>query len=142
MAARPGVEALPGAAVIATIGGDFGFSGPAVWMILPGLPDREKYEVQWFKLSEVLGQPMPFWPVNLRIRELLMAWQPGSAAAVAAAMTVLDAAPPLRLAAILETGSPAQRVLLNLAQTWQSDATRSAEQHLEFANARKDPKQR
>jgi hypothetical protein len=133
------LDALPGAAAIATIGGDFGFSGPAVWVILPGLPDRGKYEVGWSKLSEVLGQPMPFWPVSLRIPELLKAWQPGSAAAVAAARTEFDVAPLLRLAAILEAGSLGQRVLLDLAQTWQSNATRDAERDLEAVKERARP---
>lgn len=86
----------------------------------------------WSKLSEVLGQAVPYWPFALRIPELLLAWRPGSAPAVAAAIPVLDVAAPLRLASLAEQGSPAQRTLLNLARTWQSRATSDANQDLEI----------
>jgi hypothetical protein len=133
------IELLPGAAAVAVVGGDFGHDGPAVWAALPGAPEREKYEMPWRVLSGVLGQEIPFWPFPLRIPALLQAWRPGSAAAVAAAIPVLDMSPPLRLATIVEQGSPAQRVLLNLAQTWQSRATNEAEQDLEILTERERP---
>ena len=132
-------ETLPDAEAFIVVGGDFGHDGPALWAILPGLPDKEKYEFQWSELSRVLGQPVPFWPSPLRIPELLSAWQPGSPKVVAAARTVLDVSLPLRLAAIVEQGSPAQRVLLNLAQTWQSRASVDAEQDLQIVNKATKP---
>jgi hypothetical protein len=125
-------EAFPRSAALVAVGFDFGHDGQALWAMLPGAPREGMYEIQWSQLSRVLSQPVPFWPYALRVPELLKAWQPGSATAVAAPITDLDMFPVLRLAAIEEQGSPAQRVLLNLAQTWQSRAAGSAEQDLEI----------
>jgi hypothetical protein len=58
---------------------------------------------------------------------------------VAPAITTLDVAPPLRLAAAVDQGSPAHRTLLNLAQTWQSRATRDAEQDLAIVEDHVNP---
>jgi hypothetical protein len=113
---------FPSASAITVIGGDFGRSGPAVWAILPGLPEKPKYELPWSKLSGVLGQPVPYWPFSLRIPELLLTWRPDSAPAVAAAIPVLDTSALLRLAAIVDTDSPAQRTLVNLAIRAATDA--------------------
>ena len=79
----------------------------------------------WRVLSAVLGQPVPYWPFPLRIPELIQAWRPGIVA-VAAARPVLDICPMLRLASAMEEGSPAQRTLVNFAQTVQSRATDDA----------------
>jgi hypothetical protein len=123
---------FPSSAAIAVIGGDFGRGGPTVWADLPGSPQDSKYEMGWPTLSGVLVQPVPYWPFSLRIPELLQTWRPGAARAVAAAIPVLDTSPLLRLAAIVQSGGPAQRTLVNLAQTWQARATADAEQDLEL----------
>jgi hypothetical protein len=128
------VAQFPSSTAVTAIGGDFGVDGPAVWAVRPGIPGDRKYEIRWSKLAEVLGQPVPYWPFPLRIRELLEMWRPGSAPATAAAIPVQDPGPLLRLAAIVDQGSPPQRTLLNLAQTWQSRATADAEQDLGIMN--------
>jgi hypothetical protein len=99
--------------------------------VLPGAPSEEAYEILWSEVSRVLGQPVPYWPSTLRIPGLLHGWQPGSAIAVAAAVPDEDTSPVLRLAAIVDQGSPAQRVLVNLAQIWHCRATQTAEEGLE-----------
>jgi hypothetical protein len=122
---------LPGSAAVIVIGADFGITGQALWALLPSAPGQAQYEIEWAELSRVLSQPVPFWAAALRIPELLRRWQPGSVAAVAAAVPVLDATPVLRLAAIVEPASPARATLINLAQTWQSRATDDARHSLE-----------
>lgn len=131
---------FPSAAAIMVIGGDFGLTGPAVWAILPGSPDEPHYETQWRHLSDVLGQPVPYWPFPLRIPERVQAWRPGLAAAVVAARPLLDVGPLLRLAAIVEQGSPAQRVLVNFAQTLQSRASADALQDLKIMYGNTEPR--
>ncbi len=123
---------FPSAAAITAIGGDFGHTGPAVWALLPASANRPKYEMPWRILSTVLGQPVPYWPFPLRIPELIQAWRPGVVPAVAAARPVLDICPMLRLASVMEEGSPAQRTLVNFAQTVQSRATGDATSDLEM----------
>lgn len=129
----------PDAASIIAVGGDFGFDGPALWAVLPGAPGEEEYEIPWSGLSRILGQPVPYWPFTLRIPGLLTGWQPGSTTAVAAAVPDLDTSPELRLAAIMDQGSPAQQVLLNLAQTWHCRAATVARQDLEIVSRTAKP---
>lgn len=71
----------------------------------------------------MLGGQAPYWPTEIRTAELLTSWEPGDAPAITPAVPVLDTAPLLRLAAMLPDGSPAERTLVNLAQTLQSRAT-------------------
>jgi hypothetical protein len=134
-----GAGAFPGASAIAVVGGDFGRDGPAVWAVLPGALSESVYEIEWSDLSDVLGQPLPYWAFALRVPEVLLTWKPGTPAVLTAAIPVLDPAPVLRLAALVEQGCPAQRTLLNLALSWQSRATGDAEQDLDIAQRTATP---
>ncbi|MBG0813695.1 hypothetical protein [Planomonospora sp. ID82291] len=124
------VRRLPSAAAITAVGGDFGFDGPALRGILPALPDRV-YEAPWSALSRVVGASVPFWPFELRVPELLKAWHPGAPPVAAPAVPVQDHLPVLRLASAVEPGSPAQRVLTNLARVWRQRAAEAAARDLE-----------
>ncbi|WP_068896490.1 hypothetical protein [Planomonospora sphaerica] len=120
---------LPSAAAITAVGGDFGFDGPALRGVLPAFPDRV-YEVPWSALSRAVGAPVPFWPFELRVPELLKAWHPGAPPVVAPAVPVQNHVPVLCLASLVEPGSPAQRVLTNLARIWQHRAAEAAARDL------------
>lgn len=130
---------FPAAAAVIVVGPDFGLTGQALWATLPGAPGRGQYEIEWLELSEVLGQPVPFWAAALRIPELLRGWRPGSPATVAAAVPLLDVTPVLRLATIVDPDSPAQKMLINLAQVWQSRTTDDARQDLKIARRHARP---
>lgn len=124
---------FPHAGAIAVVGGDFDAEGPTVWAVLPGRPDQPRYESGWHGLSNMLGRPAPFWPFPLRIPDLIRTWKPGNPPAVAAAIPRIDLDAPLRLAALAEQGSPAQRVLVNLVRSVQSKSTGDAELDLKIA---------
>ncbi|MDF5758390.1 hypothetical protein [Spongiactinospora sp. TRM90649] len=113
-----------GPAAIVAVGGDFGPRGPAVHAIVPAT--GATYEPSWPQLARVLGQPVPYWPYSLRIPDLLTAWRPGAAQAVAATIPDLDTASLLRLAAVFDDDVPAQQVLVNLARIAQHRTTDSA----------------
>ncbi|MER7131961.1 hypothetical protein [Streptosporangium saharense] len=123
---------LPGAAAITMVGGDYGADGPALFGVLPAAPAQPVYEMPWSALSNVIGTPAPFWPRRLRIPDLMNAWRPGDAPVAAAAVPDLDPTPMLRLAVIVDEGSPAQQTLVNLVQTWQHRATMTATSDLKM----------
>lgn len=118
---------LPGAAAIAIVEGDFGRDGPSVDTFAPHDPEQKRHGLRWAKLSQIIGQPLPYWPYMLRIPELLDAWQPGTPSMLAPTIPELDTTPLLRLAACLQDESPAQRVLIHLARIAQHRSTSDAE---------------
>lgn len=133
------LKEFPGAAAAAAAGEDFGHDGPAVWAKLPGNPAAPVYEPGWKPLSDALGVPLPYWPVPLRIPELILGWKPGSPQVTAAARTVLDLGAPLRLAALADPGSPAAQTMLNLARTVQWQAAESTFMALDIAERTAPP---
>ncbi|RVX39157.1 hypothetical protein EDD27_1504 [Nonomuraea polychroma] len=118
------------AAAIVAVRSDFTAFGPALQAILPDT--GVVYEPAWPQLSRILGQPAPYWPYMLRIGDLLTAWRPAAAKASAATIPELNVVPLLRLAAVLDDGSPAQQVLVNLARIAQHRASTSAEGDLQM----------
>ena len=64
--------------------------GPGLDAVLPGKPQDGQYSLVWADVARVLGSPVPFWPAALRTRELIHAWQPGTAPVTALATTELD----------------------------------------------------
>ncbi|MGC4952981.1 hypothetical protein ACLQ2P_07155 [Actinomadura citrea] len=123
---------LPGAAAFAVVSGQFGGDGPSLQTYTAVDLDNNSGGLQWSKLSQIIGQPVPCWPYMLRIPELLEAWRPGAPAVLAAAIPDLDTTPLLRLAACLDDDSPAQRVLVHQARIFQHVSTSYAEQDLEI----------
>ncbi|WP_433464055.1 hypothetical protein [Spirillospora sp. CA-128828] len=123
---------LPDAAAFAVVSGQFGIDGPSLDTYTPADLEAKSRGLRWSKLSQIIGQPMPYWPYMLRIPELLEAWRPGALAVLAAAIPDLDTTPLLRLAACLDDDSPAQRVLVHQARLFQLSSTRYAEQDLKI----------
>lgn len=125
------VSGLRDAAGVVVVEADFSAIGPSVRGILPAAPGVEEYTMlDWRRVAEVIGAPLPFWPFALRIPALIRAWRPGAPPVTAPAVPDLDVAPLLRLAAAVEDGSPAQRVLVNLVRVAQHRETASAARDL------------
>ena len=123
---------IPNAAAIAIVRGDFGIDGPSIDTFAPHAPEQKRHGLRWAKLSQIIGQPLPYWPYMLRIPELLDAWQPGAPRVLAAAIPDLDTTPLLRLAACLQDDSPAQRVLIHLARIAQYRSTSDTEHDIKM----------
>jgi hypothetical protein len=119
------------ATIIVNVDPDFGIDGPALRAINTATPDKET-GLRWADLARVLGQPMPYWPLPLRLPELISAWHPGAPPITAPAQPDIDTTPLLRLAATFEPEHPAHRTLLNLARVAQHRVTASAMQDLEI----------
>jgi predicted DNA-binding transcriptional regulator AlpA len=117
------------------LGYDFGPQGPALGAHNPlgnPAPDADGSASEgWADYAAVVGGTAPYWPSALRVPDVMQQWQPGATAPEVAAIPVLDTVPLLRLAAALPDGSPAQRVLLNLALTVQYNATSEAQWELQ-----------
>lgn len=117
------------AAIIVNVDPDFGIDGPALRAINTATPDTET-DLRWADLARVLGQPMPYWPLPLRLPDLIRAWQPGAAPVTAPAQPDIDTATLLRRAATFDSEHPAHRTLLNLARVAQHRVTAAALQDL------------
>ena len=127
------VDSLRDAAAVVVVEADFSALGPSVRGILPGIPGVVEDEmVDWPLVSSVIGGPLPFWPLVLRMPDLIRAWRPGAPPVTTPAKPDLDLLPLLRLAAAVDDGSPAQRVLLNLVRIVEYRAATSAAQDLKF----------
>lgn len=120
----------PRAAQVLLVGPGFGVFGPELEMY--SAAGKHLGSASWLDLAHTLGGPVPYWPHNLRTPKLLLEWAPGDSLVTVPAVPSLDTTPLLRLAAMVELGSPAQRTLLNLAQTFQTQATSGAQQDLEI----------
>jgi hypothetical protein len=102
------VGALRGAVGIVVVEADFSPIGPSVRGILPAAPGVGEYPMlDWRRVAEVIGAPLPFWPFALRIAALIRGWKPGAPPVTAPAVPDLEVLPLLRLAAAVEDGSPA-----------------------------------
>ncbi|MGC4808656.1 hypothetical protein [Micromonospora sp. DT233] len=118
-------------AVIVVSGGFSLRHGPELKGLLPGLPERT-YQPTWLDLSGVLGQPVPWWPFNLRDKQLLLDWKPSTDAVTAMAVPALDTGALLMMASTYPETHPAARVLVNLARLAHAQAAGSAEQDIEI----------
>lgn len=126
------VSGLRDAAGIVVVESDFSAIGPSVRGILPSAPGVQEYPMlDWPRVAKVIGAPLPYWPFALRIPALIRAWKPGAPPVTAPAIPDMDVAPLLRLAAAVEDGSPAQRVLVNLVRITQHRETESAARNLQ-----------
>jgi hypothetical protein len=126
-------ESMRDAAGVVIVEHDFSAIGPSVRGVLPAIQGEAEYtELSWPKVAAVIGGPLPYWPSTLRIPELIGAWRPGAPPVTAAADPDLDVLPLFRLAAAMEDGSPAQRVVINLARISQYRVTSSAEVDLKL----------
>ncbi|ONH25785.1 hypothetical protein BL253_26820 [Pseudofrankia asymbiotica] len=101
---------LPEATRIAVMEWDFGITGPGVTDI------GGDGEIGWRNLVKAVGRPLPYWPMTLRIPQLMLNWTPDQEPVISPARTDLDITPLLQLAASYEEGHPAARTLLNLAR--------------------------
>ncbi len=126
------VRRVNGATIVVNVDPDFGIDGPGVRAINTAIPDKEQYSLRWSDMSRVLGQPMPYWPLALRIPELICAWKPGAAPITAPTQPDIDTTALLRMAATLESEHPAHRTLLNLARVAHHRTTASALQDLKI----------
>lgn len=128
---------LPDADAVALVRLDFGLRGPAVDAISRS---TGPYASDYPTLAALLGMPVPYWPATLRIPDVIRTWHPGDPCVSSPARCELESAPLLQLAAAFPDNSPPHRVLVNLVQVAQADATASARQDLEqAAGASTDP---
>jgi hypothetical protein len=125
------VAELPPTDVVLEVGLHFVADGPEVESYAPDLPER-RHGMWWEEISKVLGQPAPYWPHDLRLRELLMAWRPGADAVEAPARPELDNGVLLRMAAMYEPDHPTSRILVNLARIAQRRPSDSSAQDLDI----------
>ena len=125
------VRRVDGATVLVNVEPSFGLDGPSLKAVNRATPD-EPYELVWRDLSRVLGQPVPYWPLPLRIAELILSWKPGAEPVTAPARPDLDTGALLRLASMFDSEHPTHRTLLNLARVTQSRNTASARQDLDI----------
>ncbi|MEV2236940.1 hypothetical protein [Micromonospora sp. NPDC049891] len=103
-----------GAATVAT-GLDGGAPGVEP---LPMTPAQDAGSpLSWTELSELIGQPLPYWPLPLRREVLITRWRPGQPAVEAlAGDPELDTDALLRMASLYEADHPAARLLVELAR--------------------------
>jgi hypothetical protein len=125
------VRRVDGVTVLVNVEPDFGIDGPGVKAVNQDAPD-DPYGLRWSDLSRVLGQPVPYWPLSLRITELICAWKPGAEQVIAPARSDLDTGALLRLAAVFDDKHPAHCTLLNLARVVQTQITTSAQRDLDI----------
>jgi len=118
--------------VLVGVDPDFGIWGPGVRSLNRARPDEDD-SLSWPDLAEILGQPMPYWPLLLRDPDLIERWQPGTPAVTAPAHPDLDPVPLLRMAAMFDPEHATHRTLMNLVRVDQKRATRSAQQDLKIA---------
>ncbi|WP_152748294.1 hypothetical protein [Micromonospora sp. RV43] len=112
--------------------------GPELKALLPGLPDRT-YTPTWLDLAGVLGQPLPWWPRNLRDKQLLLNWEPSTEPVTVMAAPALDTGALLMMASTYPEAHPAARVLVNLARLAHAQAAASAAQTVELVEKAKLP---
>ena len=74
-----------------------GIDGPELG-VRDGSTRDEDYELSWPRLSQILGQPVPYWPGKLRGIETIDQWRPGAKPQILAAVPDADLTPVLRLA--------------------------------------------
>ena len=118
-------------AVVVVSGGFSLRHGPELKGLLPGLPDRT-YTPTWIELASVLGQPLPWWPLSLRDKRLLLDWKPSTDSVTAMAVPALDTGALLMMASTYPETHPASRVLVNLARLAHAQAATSSEQLVEM----------
>lgn len=120
-------------AVVVVSGSFSSHLGPDLKGLLPGLPDRT-YAPTWMKLSEVLGQALPWWPLSMRDRRLLLDWTPAAATVTAMAVPDLETSALLTMASTYPESHVTARMLVNLARLAHAQAATSAEQMVKMAN--------
>ncbi|MEU1813404.1 hypothetical protein [Micromonospora aurantiaca (nom. illeg.)] len=118
-------------AVVVVSGGFSLRYGPELKALLPGLPERT-YTPTWLDLAAVVGQPLPWWPLNLRDEQLLLNWEPSTDSVTALAVPALDTGALLTMASTYPEAHPAARVLVNLARLAHAQAVASAEQDVKL----------
>ncbi|KAB1943167.1 helix-turn-helix domain-containing protein [Micromonospora sp. ALFpr18c] len=114
-------------AVVVVSSGFSSLSGPELKGLLPGLPERS-YTPTWIELAEVLGQPLPWWSLTLRDKQLLLDWTPSTPTATTMAIPALDTGALLMMASTYPQTHPSARVLVNLARLAHSQSASSAEE--------------
>ncbi|GLZ49479.1 hypothetical protein Acsp06_56640 [Actinomycetospora sp. NBRC 106375] len=107
-----------------------GFDGPDASAINPK-GDREKYDIAWRDLVVAIGQPAPFWPLALRVAELITTWQPGDRPVEWPARVDLTIEPLLEAAMAYRPSHPTHRCLINLVQVDYGCSTKSTLDELE-----------
>ncbi|MEU0157249.1 hypothetical protein, partial [Micromonospora fulviviridis] len=118
-------------AVVVVSGGFSPHRGPELKGLLPGLPGRT-YSPAWTRLAEVLGQPLPWWPMSLPDRRLLLDWSPATPTVTTMAASELDTGALLMMASAYSDTHPAARVLVNLARVAHARAAAAPEQMVEM----------
>ncbi|MCA2216905.1 hypothetical protein [Jidongwangia harbinensis] len=125
-------EKLAGVDVVVKVNADFGHDGPAIDAYPLADPEKVDTFVRCSDLARVLGQPIPYWPLTLRDRTLLARWQPGTEPVTTLALSDVDAAVLLRMAALYEADEAASQTLVHLVRVAQHRNTESAKRFLEI----------
>lgn len=96
--------------------------GPAV-LAYPGAhPDARGKFIAWRDLARVLGQPVPFWPHQLRHPELIATWRPGDPIVRHVGVLTTDLEPLMRMALLYPADHHVHHAMIETARVIHSRA--------------------